>query len=383
MTSITCGSNVDHVLTRAAAAGVAAVLVSVALGACSDDEEPTSASDVAPSTSSTSASAGGIESVVANREADEPGCAVGVADEGESEIAVFGLADVESARPIDETTLFDIGSVSKQFTASVVLGLVDDGVLTPADTVASWLPDVTGPAGDVTIEQLLHHRSGIPDYTNRLLQNGLSLESEATQADAIESVAVTPLDFAPGSRFSYSNTNYVLLAEIAQRAGGEPFVDLVAARVLEPAGMSTAFVHDYSATPAPMATSYEPGPGDDFVALIWRWTQVGDGAIHASVTDMLAWGRYLLEPQSSTPLVSRLAAGSEPVSDGNLDSYGAGVFVTELEGRPVVEHRGEWQGFVTYFAVVPDDGLTVTALCNRTDADPRRLAVDALDAWSA
>ena len=340
---------------------------------CSDGEQASSVAS--PADESASPAAPDLEPLVADRPGDQPGCAVGVGDgEGEA-TAAYGLADLGAGRPIDDATLFDLGSVSKQITGALVLELVADGTLALDDTVGPHLSEVTGPASRVTIEQLLHHRSGIPDYTNRLPQR---LDVEATQADAIDTVARAALVFEPGSRFSYSNTNYVLLAEIAHRAAGPPFADLVADRVLGPAGMSTAFVHDYRDTPSPMAISYRRDGAGGFVPLRWRWNQVGDGAVHASITDLLAWGRYLLD----SARLPRFVDGAEPVGGSGANRYGAGVFVHERRGRPVVDHDGTWQGFVSYVAVFPDDGVAVAALCNRLDADPVRLALDALDAWA-
>ena len=349
-------------------AGLVALAVSTVLGACGSDgaafgghgtttvaraERTTVAlaetttvalaetTTVAPAETTTTAEAEvlgrSIESISAGRRGDEPGCAVGVGDDTGAATTAFGVADMDTGLPNDESTLFDLGSVSKQFTGGVILGLVEDDALTLDDTVRSWLPEVGGPAGDVALRHLLHHRSGIPDYTLLLLQGGLGFDTEATQADAIGSVAAAPLDFEPGSQFTYSNTNYVMLAEVAQRAAEQPFTELVRLGLFEPAGMATAIVSDYRST-SPTGGDELHACRPEFAAQRWRWTQVGDGAIHASITDMLAWGRYLLtrRRRSSSPKPSRLSSGKR---------YGAGVFVDEVGGHAVVWHHGSWQGF--------------------------------------
>jgi CubicO group peptidase (beta-lactamase class C family) len=378
---------------RRSTAGVVALGVSILLGACGSDGAAASGTTnttaapaqtaAAPAATTTDAPAEttttveprpprSIESVSAGRPGNEPGCAVGVSDGTDTATTAFGLADVETGVPHDASTLFDLGSISKQFTSGVILGLVEEGAVTLDDTVRTWLPEVGGPAGDVTLRQLLHHRSGIPDYIFLILADGIGFDVEATQADAIESVAAAPLDFEPGSRFEYSNSNYVLLAEVAQRAAEQPFAELVQRRFLQPAGMATAFVSDYRSTPPGVATSYSHD-GPEFLAQRWRWSPVGDGAIHASVTDMLAWGRYLLTHVD--PFIDE----AEPADDGRL--YGAGVWVEEIDSREVVWHGGSWQGFHSYFAVIPDEGLTVAALCNRADANSSGVAGSALLAW--
>ena len=377
-------------------AGLVALGVSIALGACGSDDAAVSSTTttvtpaettttVAPAETTTTApaqtttttpeaegSAHSIESVSAGHPGNEPGCAVGVGDETDSATTAFGVADIGTGLPNDASTMFDLGSTSKQFTGGVILDLVEEGAVTLDDTVRSWLPEVGGPAGDVALRHLLHHRSGIPDYVFLLLENGIGFDAEPTQADAIASVAAAPLEFEPDSQFKYSNSNYVLLAEVAQRAAEQPFTELVHLGLFQPAGMATAIVSDYHSSSPVVATSYSHD-GPEFVPIRWRWTPVGDGAIHASVTDMLAWGRYLLTHVD--PFIDE----AEPADGGRL--YGAGVWVEEIDGHEVVWHSGAWQGFITYFAVIPDEGLTVAVLCNRADADFAGLAATALEAW--
>jgi CubicO group peptidase (beta-lactamase class C family) len=378
---------------RRSTAGVVALGVSIVLGACGSDgaavggttnttaapaqttAAPAATTTVAPAETTTTVEPRpphSIESVSAGRPGNEPGCAVGVSDGTDTATTAFGLADIDTGLPHDASTLFDLGSISKQFTGGVILGLVEEGAVTLDDTVRSWLPEVGGPAGDVALRHLLHHRSGIPDYIFLLLADGVGFDVEATQADAIASVAAAPLEFEPGSRFEYSNSNYVLLAEIAQRAAEQPFTELVQHRLLQPAEMATAFVSDYQSTSPGVATSYSHD-GPEFLAQRWRWSPLGDGAIHASVTDMLSWGRYLLTH------LDLFIEETVPTEGGNL--YGAGVFVEETNGREVIWHGGGWQGFHSYFAVIPDEGLTVAALCNRADANSNGVAGSALAAW--
>ena len=196
--------------------------------------------------------------------------------------------------------------------------------MTLDDTVRSWLPEV-GPAGNVALRQMLHHRSGIPDYTpcsSKMASASTSRRRRPTPS----SVAAAPLEFEPGSQFKYSNSNYVLLAEVAQPAAQQPFTELVHLGLFDPAGMATAIVSDYHSSSPVVATSYSPD-GPEFVAQRWQWTQVGDGAIHASITDMLSWGRYLL------PHVAPFIDEAEPAG---ARRYGAGLFVEEIDGHDVV-----------------------------------------------
>src|SRR4051794_11609636 len=149
-----------------------------------------------------------------------------------------GLADLETGRALNRTTTLDIASVSKQFTAAAVLLLEQDGRLSLADHLSDWLTGLPAWSQEVTLTELMHHTSGIPDYTHLLLNAGAELTDRTTQQDAVDAIAEADLDFPPGSRFAYSNSNYVLLAEVVQRAARTSLPEFLTARIFTPARLS-------------------------------------------------------------------------------------------------------------------------------------------------
>jgi CubicO group peptidase (beta-lactamase class C family) len=315
---------------------------------------------------------------------DEPGCSAAVGVEGGVVWAgARGAADLDSGRALDESTTFDIGSVSKQFTATAVLLLVQDGRLTLDDPLARWVPGLPGWSQEVTIDQLLHHTSGIPDYTKLLLDAGFQLTDQATQGDAIAALAGVDLTSPPGSRFAYSNSNYVLLAEVVQAAAGQSLPEFARGRIFEPldldmridpSGASPDNADESSARPyvrAPAGGAWAAGGS--------RWTQVGDGSIRTTPSELVRWadnyrtgklgGDRLLDDQLRDPV------------DAGGGRYAAGIVL----GRDdELTHDGAWAGFLTTFSVSPDRRLAVAVSCNGDAgrATPLDIAAALRSEWS-
>jgi CubicO group peptidase (beta-lactamase class C family) len=292
--------------------------------------------------------------------ADGPGCSGAVAIDGELVWAgQAGLADVETGVPIDTDTRFDIASVSKQFTGLTVLRLVESGELELDDVVDAHLDGMPSWADSVTIADLLHHTSGIPDYTGLLLDAGFSLDDTTTQQDALDVIAETELEFEPGAEFSYSNSNYVLLASIVVAVTGEPFADVLARESFGDADLRL----EPASTAADVALSYEDGelsqPG---------WLQVGDGSIVGTPSEVALWGSVYAD-DSDTAVVAMTADAADY---GGGEQYGAGIGISP-EGD--LFHSGGWAGFVTLFGVSADRTTVLVATCNDTS-----LPVDALGA---
>lgn len=296
-----------------------------------------------------------------------PGCSGAVTIDGELVWAgQSGLADVESGIAIGPTTRFDIASVSKQFTGLVTLRLAEAGTLTlgdPLDTHLGGLPDW---ASSVTIDDLLHHTSGIPDYTGLLLDAGFSFEETTRQSDALDALANTELEFGPGERFSYSNSNYVLLASIIEAVTGEGF-----GIVLEREAFGDADLRLEPAPAAPdVAISYEGGaeshPG---------WLQVGDGSIVASASELARWGA--IYARTTDPTVQAMTEGA--VDDGAGGHYGAGIGI-QPDGSLV--HSGAWAGFVTLFGVSADRSTVIALSCNSPDLALEPVSSGLLEIWT-
>src|SRR4051812_5719451 len=217
--------------------------------------------------SATSASIGAddprIDSVFAFIKPGAPGCAVGIYRNGELAWARgYGLASVELQVPITYRTIFDLGSTSKQFTAALTLLLVAEGTVQLDAPVRRYIPELPAWGDTTTVRQLLHHVAGVRDYLTLFALGGIMTEDLTTQAEAVRAVArQRALDFTPGSAWSYSNSGYLLPAEIVARRSGKSFAQVARERIFSPLGMTHTMMLDNHATVVPgKAGSYSVMP---------------------------------------------------------------------------------------------------------------------------
>jgi CubicO group peptidase (beta-lactamase class C family) len=312
---------------------------------------------------------------------DEPGCAAAVGRNGQVVWSgARGVADLDSGRPITTETVFDIGSVSKQFTATAVLLLAAEERLSVEDTVAAHLSGLPGWADRVSIEQLMHHTSGIPDYLGLLFDAGHDLADRTTQAQAVHALATVKLGFAPGSRFEYSNSNYLLLAEIVHQVSGQRLPDYLTDQVFAP--LDLAMVMDPVAAIPGKATPYtwnesNPATPGAPVAGGSGWAQVGDGAIQTTPVELVRWAdNYRTGRVGGQALLDAQLAGA--VDEGQGSRYGAGIAVRR-DGSLL--HSGAWDGFLAHFQVSPDRSLAVAVTCNTDKPDPEAVAASLAKTW--
>jgi CubicO group peptidase (beta-lactamase class C family) len=306
-----------------------------------------------------------------------PGLSLGVVREGRLVRAEgYGLANVELDAPVTPRTLFQSGSVGKQFTSALVLLLTAEGRLGLDDPVAKLLPEAPPRWRGITVRHLLTHTSGIAEYTDRI-----DLRRDYTEDQLLGMAAERPLDFAPGTRWSYSNTAYAVLGILIHRASGRFYGDLLAERIFAPLGMTTARIISEADIVPGRASGYRLVEGQlknqEWVAPSLNTT--ADGALYLSALDMARWAAALetdvplsaaLRAQMWTP--ARLADGTAArARDGG---YGFGWFLTRRAGQPVIEHGGSWQGFQSYIGRFPDQKLTVYAFSNLGGSDPGTVA---------
>lgn len=331
----------------------AVLLASLALAACAADAPPVATAEQAAS-----------DAVLAEHAPpDGPGCTAAVAVDGEVAWAgARGLADVDRGIPLGVDSLVDFGSVSKQFTGLTVLRLAAAGELDTSDSLRSYLDDLPKWGKKVTIEEALHHTSGIPDYLDLLLDEGFDFDDESTQDDAIEALDGTDLEFKHGSEYSYSNSNYVLLAAIVEEVTGEDFADVVAREAIGDADLRVA-----PASPD-VVVSYEDGE-----VSAPQWLQVGDGAIIGTPSAMAAWAAIYA---SDDPVVASMT--EDAVDDDEGAEYGAGIGILP---SGVLYHSGAWAGFVSSFEVSADRRTALVATCNADDLDPDAITSGLAAVW--
>jgi CubicO group peptidase (beta-lactamase class C family) len=370
---------------------LAALLLALCVlaAACGGDDEAPEATSAPEDEADVEASEGdgddldGVEAVLAELAEDEPGCAAAIGEAGEVVwTGAAGLADVESGTPIDDGTVFDIGSTSKQFTATAILLLAAEGRVDLADPVRRYLPSMPPWAEQTTLRQLVQHTSGIPDYIGLLVDEGYAFEDRTTDADALAAIeSVEELEFEPGTGYAYSNSGYFLLGQVVLAVTGQSLGDFLAAEVFEPLGLD-ALMDPVAEIPA-KATSYEwDGDEEDYVVADSGWEQTGDGGIQTTPSELVRWA-----PELHAPTVvgeeALVAARLEDVAETDEgDAYGGGIIVTTGDdGETVLMHSGSWAGFLTDLVVLPDSELAAAVSCNRSDTDPTSMAFDLLAAW--
>lgn len=302
-----------------------------------------------------------------------PGAAVVVVKNGEVLYeAGYGMADLDYDLPITSRTVFDIASVSKQFTAFAIALLADEGVLSLDDPVRKWIPELPAEVYDpVTLRHLVHHTGGVRDWVELLWLAGWRFDDVISVTDILElAKRQRALNFPPGSEQRYSNTGYNLLAETVARVTGRSFREFMEARVFDPLGMDDTHVHDDHNEIVPgRARSYEPRNGGGWKLLVDNTMGVGSSSVFTTVRDLAKWVRNLEEGTVGGARV--LAQIREPftLTSGETIDYAFGLSHGEHRGLPTLSHGGGWRGYRTHLLLFPKQPLGVVVLGNSTAFD--------------
>ncbi|HTV01070.1 MAG TPA: serine hydrolase domain-containing protein [Luteitalea sp.] len=304
-----------------------------------------------------------------------PGVSIAVLRDGAVVLTKgYGLADVENTVPATESTMYQLASVTKQFTATAVLQLVEDGKLTLATPLRSVLPDMPEAWGAVTIAQLLNHTSGIPSYTS-VPDFGTMMRKDFTPAELIGLVRDRPMDFAPGEKWRYNNSGYVLLGMLVEKIAGQPWGTVLDTRLFTPAGMPTARVNDLSVIVPHRAQGYAWVNGElrngDYVSPTQPYAA---GALIVSVLDLAKWDETLVKHPLLSPASLAAMYTPAPIADGKTHPYGFGWDVSPYRGHTRYGHGGGIPGFSTYYARFVDDKLSVIVLANEGSGGAERIA---------
>lgn len=305
-----------------------------------------------------------------------PGLALAVVRGGEAtKVKGYGEADVEHRVPVRPETVFQSGSVGKQFAAVAIQLLAADGKLALDDPLAKWLAPVPDAWAPITIRHLLTHTSGIREFENGPDPGQIDLRRDYTEDELVERARGLPLDFEPGTQWNYSNTGYVLLGAIIRRASGRFYGDVLAERVFAPLRMTTARIISEADIVPNRAAGYLQVDG---VLKNQAWVSpalntTADGSLYLTVLDLIRWDRGLRD--ASVLSRAQLAEAWTPVrlANGHTYPYGFGWFIGEQRGRRSIEHSGSWQGFESYIARYVEDDLSVIALANLAGADLERI----------
>ena len=301
-----------------------------------------------------------------------PGLAVAIIRKGEPVKAQgYGLANVEHNVPVTRDTIFQSGSVGKQFTAVAAMLLVEDGKLALTDPLTKFFPDAPEAWKRITVRHLLTHTSGLPDYT----AGTIDYRKDYTEDQLQKFAYALTLEFEPGARWNYSNTGYMMLGIVIHKASGKFYGDVLKERVFAPLGMKTARVISEEDIVPHRAAGYRIARGElknqQWVAPQLNTT--ADGSLYLSLNDMIAWDAGLragkpLKPESWAHVFAPVALNS-----GKTYPYGFGWGVDKVNAHRAQRHGGAWQGFQTYIARFPDDDLTIIVLANLAQASLEQL----------
>jgi CubicO group peptidase (beta-lactamase class C family) len=305
-----------------------------------------------------------IDALFAKATADTPGCVVGVAQNGKTVLErAYGSADLEHGIPNTVTTVFESGSVAKQFTAAALLLLEKDGKLKLSDDIRKYLPEMPDYGTPITVEMLLNHTSGLRDWGSVASASGKGRgDRNFTNAEVLEIASrQKALNYKPGAEYSYTNTGYNLAAIIAERVSGKSFQEFTKERIFAPLGMThSQWRDDFNRIVKGRAVAYAASGGGYKQSMPFM-NVYGNGGMLTTIGDFLIWNEALT--QDKLGLTKALETKGK-LNNGREIPYARGLIVGNYRGYPEVSHSGSTGGYTTWLARYPQQQLSVAMLCN-------------------
>jgi CubicO group peptidase (beta-lactamase class C family) len=311
-----------------------------------------------------------------------PGVAIAVLRDGKLVKAKgYGLANIELDVAVKPETIFQTGSVGKQFTATAVMMLVEEGKVGLDDKVGKYFAGTPEAWKDITVRNLLTHTSGIPEYTeskNPKVGELFNMRADYTEDDLYQRLIQLPLDFAPGTKWQYSNSGYLLLGILIHKVTGKFYGDFLQERIFRPLGMTaTRIISEEDIVPN-RASGYRIVDGkiknQEWVSPTLNTT--ADGALYTNVLDLGKWDAALYTEKLIKKASLEQMWTAVKLKDGKTYPYGFGWFLDEANGHRLIEHDGAWQGFTMNISRYVDERLTVIVMTNLEEgpSDPAKIA---------
>ena len=322
---------------------------------------------------------GAVDSIAeaALKEHSIPGLSVAVSRKHEMLLSKgYGLADVEQKIKAKPETIYQLGSISKQFTAAALMRLVERGKVALDDVITKHLPDYPTQGHTVLVRNLLHQTSGIKEFFTvpgfDELENGSP--EKYSRSDLVTLFKKEPFQFAPGERWAYSNSNYTLLGLIIEKASGMTFEQYLQETLFQPLALSNTHSCGTRPTGGHFAKGYVLKDRITVAApLVNMNTAIGDGGLCSSVLDLVKWNHALVGGRAVKQSSYKRMTSSETVRRGYKPEYGFGLSLVTLDGRQRLGHNGEITGFTGALAYYPDNELTVAVLTNRSQIWPEAI----------
>jgi len=307
----------------------------------------------------------------------------------------YGVTDLRTLHPIDAKTNFRLASFTKQFTAACIMLLARDDKLHYDDHLTDFFPEFPAYGKPITVRNLLNHISGLPDYGEILMKQYPDTPPE--KIPQILDAGVLKLleqqtagQFAPGTKWEYSNSGYAVLAMIVEKVSGKSFGQFLHERIFAPLKMTNTLAYEKGKNEVPHRAFGHTKEKDGFHETDQSPTSavLGDGGIYSSLDDLAKWDRALrehtlLSEAEMQPALTPVQPTEGPAKfpDGGTVSYGFGWFLDPYRGHKRMSHDGETIGFRTTIQRFPEDKLTVIVLANRTDVNPEELALKVVDLY--
>lgn len=304
---------------------------------------------------------------------DMPGCAVGAVRDGRLVYKrAFGMANLDYDVPNTTSTLFNLASSSKPFTAASIALLAQQGKLSLDDDIRKYLPEMPKYEDTITIRHLIHHTSGIREYQALVLFGGLGTDNAYSDKAILNMLArQRNISFKPGTKYQYSNSNYHLLGIIVGRVSGKSLRAFAGENIFKPLGMkNTLFFDNRNEVVKNRAHGYMIGPDKTIRARASLFDLVGGGGVLTTVEDLYLWDQNFYEPKVGNKELIQLLTTPGTLNNGEKIDYAFGLFLNKYRGLPVFKHSGNMQGYRSQTVTFPEQKFTAIALCNNFAMSP-------------
>lgn len=294
----------------------------------------------------------------------------------------YGLASLEHRIPITPSTVFDVASVSKQFTGLAIAMLVEQGRIRLTDDIREYIPELGDVGHPITIEHLVHHTSGLRDWPGSLSLAGWRMD-DVVSFDQILNMAYhqRSLNFVPGAEYTYSNTGYNLLAELVARVSGQSFRAWTDDHLFRPLGMTnTRFREDHTWVVPNRAYGYARTADSGWAATTNNLTALGSSSLFTTVDDLAKWVMNFDDPKVGGAAAMAMTRTRGRLNDGTTIPYGFGIVNGQYRGQPIVNHSGSWASFATFVLHFPAQHFGVIVLAN-SSINAGRAAYDIADIY--
>ena len=302
-----------------------------------------------------------------------PGMTVALAKNGVMlYVQAYGVSSLSTQQMIKPSDVFEIGSITKQFTAALIMKLQEQGHLHVDDSIALYLPEYNFPPA-ITLRMMLNHTSGLANFTD-FPQLGDWVRNGVSEATVLNAVSQAPLQFTPGTQYSYSNSNFFALGTIIEKLTGQSYADNLSQHILQPLGLKNTY---YALPPASQSPNgYQNGGSGLIPAIIWnRSAAFAAGALSSNVYDLVAWDNALIHGQVVSPASFKAMTSPNGFQIPGGGSYGFGLALYTFGNRPIIWHQGQIGGFTAETAVFLDSGFSIVVLTNDQDANPDQVVL--------